>query len=64
LTVTGRRSGPRPDVGVIRPVASAEAKLDAYTKAHLTEAGLRIAKALDADYIYNAGDFGGGGGCP
>jgi Met-zincin/Domain of unknown function (DUF5117) len=36
--------------------------LDAYTKAHLQEASVRIEKALDADYIYNAEDMAGGGG--
>ena len=38
------------------------AGLDAYTKAHLDEAKLRIDKALDAGYIINAGGLGGGGG--
>ena len=36
-------------------------KLDPYTTAHLSESGLRIKKALDADYIYNSSDFAGGG---
>lgn len=36
--------------------------LDEYSLAHLEEAKTRIAKALDADYIYNANDVGGGGG--
>tara|TARA_R110000744_G_scaffold114184_2_gene213631 strand:- start:8380 stop:11598 length:3219 start_codon:yes stop_codon:yes gene_type:complete len=36
--------------------------LDGYTKAHLQEASVRIEKALDADYIYNAEDMAGGGG--
>jgi hypothetical protein len=36
-------------------------KLDPYTLAHLTEANVRITKALDAQYIYNAGGLGGGG---
>ena len=35
--------------------------LDAYSKAHLDEARLRIDKALDAGYILNAGGLGGGG---
>lgn len=39
-----------------------DSKLDPYTSAHLTEATLRIAKVLDASYIYNANDMGGGGG--
>lgn len=37
------------------------ARLDPYTSAHLNEAKIRIEKALDADYIYNAGDFNTGG---
>jgi len=32
-------------------------RLDPYTVAHLSEAAVRIEKALDADYIYNASDF-------
>ena len=40
-------------------VAGEAAKLDPYTKAHLTEASLRIAKVLDAQYVYNAGAMGG-----
>jgi hypothetical protein len=35
---------------------------DPYTQAHLSEAIVRIEKALDADYIYNASDIGGVGG--
>ena len=37
------------------------ARLDPYTVAHLSEATVRIEKALDAQYIYNAADIGGGG---
>jgi hypothetical protein len=37
-------------------------KLDPYTLAHLSEAQVRITKALDAQYIYNAGGGYGGGG--
>jgi len=33
--------------------------LDAYTKAHLVEARVRIEKALDADYVINANNGGG-----
>ena len=33
---------------------------DPYTKAHLDEASTRIAKALDAQYIYNTDKMGGG----
>lgn len=35
-------------------------KLDPYTAAHLSEINLRITKALDAQYIYNADKIGGG----
>lgn len=37
-------------------------KIDPYSRAHLTEISQQIAKALDAQYIYNAGDIGGGMG--
>jgi hypothetical protein len=37
-------------------------KVDSYTLAHLTESKMRIDKALDAQYIYNASGMGGGGG--
>lgn len=36
--------------------------LDPYSYAHLSEAKLRIDKALDSQYIYNANDIGGGYG--
>ena len=32
--------------------------------AHLGEAKVRIDRALDAQYIYNTNDIGGGGGMP
>ena len=35
---------------------------DPYSESHLSEAYIRIEKALDADYIYNASSIGGGGG--
>lgn len=35
-------------------------KLDPYTAAHFGECAVRISKALDAAYIYNASDIGGG----
>ncbi len=35
----------------------AEHRLDPYSLAHLAEAKVRIAKALDAQYIYNLGDI-------
>lgn len=35
--------------------------IDAYSEAHLSELRTRITKALDAQYIYNAGDMGGMG---
>jgi len=40
----------------------ADSKIDTYTLAHLTDAKIRIDRALDATYIYNAGDIGRGGG--
>jgi len=40
----------------------ADSKIDPYTVAHLTDASLRIGKALEADYIYNTDAFGGAGG--
>lgn len=36
-------------------------RLDAYTRAHLSEAEALIAKSIDSQYIYNANDIGGGG---
>ncbi len=36
-------------------------RLDAYSRAHLSEAEALIAKSLDSEYIYNASDIGGGG---
>ena len=44
----------------IKKVLKTPRKLDAYSLAHLREAETRIEKALDADYIYNASDMGGG----
>lgn len=35
--------------------------LDAYSRTHLEEAHVRITKALDAQFIYNTDDIGGGG---
>jgi hypothetical protein len=48
----------------IVPKDSTENKtgLDDYTYAHLSEAALRIDKALDAIYVYNTDKLGGGGG--
>ncbi|MEQ1880317.1 MAG: hypothetical protein ABL878_05025, partial [Burkholderiales bacterium] len=34
--------------------------LDSYTYSHLTEAKARIDRALDAIYVYNANQMGGG----
>jgi len=34
-------------------------KLDSYTRAHLEEAEVRIARALEAEYIYNTDQIGG-----
>ncbi|HVV70397.1 MAG TPA: hypothetical protein VHI52_02690, partial [Verrucomicrobiae bacterium] len=39
-----------------------EIKLDSYTAGHLSEAKLRIEKATDAGYIYNAAQMSSGGG--
>jgi hypothetical protein len=39
---------------------SASTKLDPYTLAHLSEAKVRIEKALDASYVYDAANVGGG----
>ncbi|HAO00107.1 MAG TPA: hypothetical protein DCQ98_22910 [Planctomycetaceae bacterium] len=36
-------------------VGGAGDKLDPYTRAHLVEASMRIAKAVDAGFVYNAG---------
>ena len=40
------------------------AKIDAYSLAHLSEAKVRIDKALDAQYIYNTNDIRSGGAMP
>lgn len=40
--------------------AKASSRLDPYTAAHFGECAVRIGKALDAAYIYNASDIGGG----
>ncbi len=48
------------DLGDKLKTASGKSGLDAYTKAHLSEAALRIEKALDAQFIYNADRIGGG----
>lgn len=45
--------------GIVGEDASPNARLDPYTLSHLAEAKLRIAKALDAQYIYNTDAFGG-----
>lgn len=46
----------------IETVLKDEASLDPYSRAHLAEARVRIEKALDAGYIYNAAQVGGGFG--
>ena len=43
-------------------VLEAKDKLDPYSAAHLAETKTRITKALDAQFIYNTDDIGGGGG--
>ena len=45
----------------IAKVLEASNELDPYTKAHLYEAGQRIEKALDAEYVYNQSQSMGGG---
>lgn len=45
-----------------KTLEKSDSNIDAYSKAHLSELNLRIGKALDASYIYNAGSGGGGGG--
>ena len=37
-----------------------DSRIDAYSKAHLSDAKLRIEKSLDAEFIYNTDDIGGG----
>ncbi len=45
----------------IKPILESDAKrLDDYTSGHLQEAALRIDKVLDAQYIYNTNQMGGG----
>ncbi len=45
--------------------ATKRGNADAYSAAHLSEASIRIGKALDAQYIYNTDKIGtGGGGFP
>jgi len=39
-----------------------ELNADPYSASHLSEASVRIEKALDAGFIYNTSDIGGGGG--
>lgn len=50
------------DRQIKKVLAKYEDKLDPYSLSHLEEAHVRIEKALDADYIYNADDIGGFGG--
>lgn len=50
--------------GKIDHVLANATQLDPYTAAHLSEAKIRIDKALDAQYIYNTDAFGFGGGLP
>ena len=46
--------------GKMDTVLRRRSALDQYTHAHLSEAKLRIGKALDASYIYNQASGGGG----
>lgn len=45
---------------IARQLKESGGKLDPYSRAHLAEAEQQIARALDAQYIYNAKDMGGG----
>ncbi|MEO1583652.1 MAG: zinc-dependent metalloprotease, partial [Planctomycetota bacterium] len=47
--------------GTIDGALQHNGKLDPYTSSHLAEASIRIERALEADYIYNTNDIGGGG---
>ncbi|MBX3382702.1 MAG: zinc-dependent metalloprotease [Phycisphaeraceae bacterium] len=47
-------------VGIIGEDGTKSKTIDPYSLAHLSEAKVRIGKALDAGYIYNAGSTGGG----
>ncbi|MFT5422867.1 MAG: hypothetical protein ACI89L_000636 [Phycisphaerales bacterium] len=47
--------------GQIESVTGDLTKVDAYTRAHLSEVALRIDQALDAQYIYNTDDISAGG---
>ncbi len=49
---------------VERILKEAPGNLDPYTSAHLQKVQTQITKALNAEYIYNAKDIGGGGGIP
>jgi hypothetical protein len=44
-----------------RVLSDKELNADPYSAAHLSEASVRIEKALDAGFIYNTSDIGGGG---
>lgn len=48
--------------GIIGEKGDKAGNLDPYSLAHLTEAKIRIGKALDAGYVYNQSSGGGGGG--
>ncbi len=47
--------------GIIGKDGKDSSGMDPYSYAHLSEAKIRIEKALDAQYIYNADQIGGGG---
>lgn len=51
----------RDKMASILDAKSTASSLDPYTVAHLSEARIRIDKALDAQYIYNSDQLGGGG---
>ena len=52
----------RKNLEKVRKLMEAGEKLDPYTMAHLGDAEAALEKALDAEFIYNANQIGGGGG--
>src|SRR5690606_7381961 len=46
---------------ITKALEKGNGRLDTYTVAHLSECKQRIGKALEAQYIYNAGGIGGFG---
>ena len=52
----------RTNLEKIRSLLESKDKLDPYTIAHLGDAEAALEKVLDAEFIYNANQMGGGGG--